>query len=848
MSFLPPICHEPILGGRAITFLPEPFRFETSARRAAVTFTLQLFGGASLQAAGQPLQGPVAQRRRLALLALIAVPEHRPVARDKLIAFLWPESSTERARHLLSESVYVIRKALGERAITAVGDELHLQPEVVTTDVREFQDALAENDLERALMIYRGPFLDGFFVDGAPEFERWVEQERTSLTVHHRRTLEEVAQQRQASGDLVGAVEALRRLTHCDPYNSRFALRLMQALAAAGDRAAALQHARVHATLLRDEFQAEPEPEIEAYAELLRVEPETALPSAPAEHPSDREVRTHPFASSVGREAHAPDSASALMVAPATAGSATRDPLAAPQPGAGSRRRRAGPPRRAWIAAGIGTLLLVATIAGLTAERSRRAAPNASLAGAAAGTESATAIAVLPFADLSPNRDHEWFSDGIAEELIHSLSRLEEVRVPARTSTFAFKGKDMDVREIGRRLGVTHVLEGSVRRAGNEVRVAAQLISVSDGYPLWSETYSVPIAEIQDLFAVQDDIARSIVTTLRVRLAARDALPRSQPPTTDAEAYHLFQHGQYFWNQRSPDGLQRGMQLFQQAIERDASFSLAHGALAESYALLVTYGALSPAEGYTRTREAAERALVLDPSLPQAHASLALVRLYLDHDWAGAEEQFLRALQHSPSYATGRQWYAQFLAYRSETDRALEEIHRAQELDPLSPAIQTAMGTVFYYARRYDLAAEQFRRALALEQNNYLARLQLGAVYLQQQRHAEALTEVREAVRISDRHPLPLALLGYLHAVTGRPGEARELLAELDEQARHRHVSPAYLAAIHMGLQEHDTAFRWLERTYEARDDWAIFLRVEPTFDPLRPDPRYSALLARIGP
>jgi TolB-like protein/DNA-binding SARP family transcriptional activator/Tfp pilus assembly protein PilF len=815
-------------------------------------YFLQLFGGASLQTAGQPLHGAVAQRRRLALLALLAVPEPRPIARDKLIAFLWPEADTERARHLLSEALYVIRKALGESAIVAAGDELHLQPEVVSTDVHAFEAALAQEDLERALTLYRGPFLDGFFLEGAPEFERWAEQERVRLATCYQRVLEALAQQRQTAGDLTGAVDALRRLTSTDPYNARFALRLMQALAAARDRAAALQHARVHAALLREEFQADPEPEIEAYAARLRAAgPEAAQPvPQPGSPGSPRVLVDEPVSPSpAGTPEPGPAPLPTSGPAAAAVSAENSPPVGPPETGPDAWIRGFRTKRRRWLllAAATGALLLVGVLVGIRAERSRATTPSTPVLERGAGEEQAIAIAVLPFVDLSPERDYEWFGDGIAEELIHALARLDGVRIPARTSAFAFKGSTVDVREIGRRLGVSHVLEGSVRGAGGRLRVTAQLVSIGDGYQLWSETYTLESRQVDDLFAVQDDIARSIVGTLRLRLADREVIARSQAPTSDAEAYHLYQLGRYHWNQRSPGGLERGMQLYRQALERDPSFSLAHGALAESYPLLVTFGALPPREGYTLTRAAAERALALDSLLPQAHAALGLVRMYLDHDWAGAEAQFLRALQHSPSYATGRQWYAQYLAYRGNFDAAIEEIRRAQELDPLSPAIQLAGGTVLYYARRYEQAAEQYHRVLAVEPNFYLARMQLAAVYLQQQRYSEALTEAAEAVRLSERHPLPLAFLGYLYTITGRQHEARQILAELHEQARHRHVSPAYPAAIHMGLQEHDAAFQWLDRALEARDDWMIFLNVEPVFDPLRSDPRFVRLLTRVG-
>ncbi|MBW3630863.1 MAG: winged helix-turn-helix domain-containing protein, partial [Gemmatimonadetes bacterium] len=360
-------------------------------------FTLRLLGGLLLGNEAGPLTGRAAQKRRLALLSVLAMAPTRVLSRDKLIGLLWPESDTEQARHLLSVALYELRKALGEDLVLSRGDDVALG-DGLRTDVRSFEEALAEGALERAVELYAGPFLDGFYLSDAPEFERWVDSERDRLARRYQGALEKLAEERTASGDLRGAADAWRKLATVDPFNSRIACGLMEALAAAGDRAGALQHARTHEALLREEFGVEADPEIAALTTRLREEP-------PAE----------------------------------------------------SRRPRAATP--AESADGVDPV---------------SAAPS---------------IAVLPFADVSPARDNQYFSDGLTEEILNALSRVPGLRVAGRTSTFALRDRGLDVRGVGDALRVRTVLEGSVRKAGDRLRITTSLVDVASGYTLWGETY-----------------------------------------------------------------------------------------------------------------------------------------------------------------------------------------------------------------------------------------------------------------------------------------------------------------------------------------------------------------------
>jgi TolB-like protein/DNA-binding SARP family transcriptional activator len=806
---------------------------------------LRLFGGAMLEADGRPVSGPVTQRRRLALLALIAVPPGRSLARDKVIALLWPDRTAERGRHLLSESLYVIRKSLGEIAVITAGDELLLNLDVVGSDVGGFELAVEAGDIERAVALYSGPFLDGFYLGGTDEFERWAEAERARLNRSFQKALESLASARAAAGDLAGAVDAWHRLAEQDPYNSRVALGLIRALEADGDRAGAIQHARVHEVLLREEFSAEPDPDIAVYVERLRKEPLTGTISGAIGDAAAPDLQ------SPRRDDHPSEPGEVLAAAGHTAeGSGSHAARASARergrrgPPATPRRQHGRLARRVAIPAGLALLLAIAGYSAIRSIRDHAGVGVDHPVGSPIAAE--RSVAVLPFTNLSGDTNNEYFADGLTEELILALARLQGVRVTARTSAFSFKGKDLDVREIGGRLGVRHVVEGSVRRAGSRLRISAQLVNVSDGYTVWSETYD---RHLEDVFEVQDEISHAIVRALNIRLGRDETGPLVSPSTADLDAYTLYLQGRVFWNLRTPEGLALGMQRFQQALERDPEFARAYAGIADSYTLLVGYGALSPKQGYPRAKEAAERALALDSTVAEAHASFGLVKLYYEWDWPGAGAHLERALQLSPGNATVRQWYGHYLACRGQMDAAISQMQRAVELDPLSPVLKTAEGTVLYYARRYEDAISILNRSLEVDPTLWVTRAQLAAVYLRQGLPGKAIAEAAEAGRLSGgRHPLPAALLGYSYGVSGRRAEALEVLASIQDQATRQYVSPVYVAAIYIGLDDRASAFEWLEKAAEERDDWMVYLRADPAFDPLRSDPRFFRLLARVGP
>jgi eukaryotic-like serine/threonine-protein kinase len=452
-------------------------------------------------------------------------------------------------------------------------------------------------------------------------------------------------------------------------------------------------------------------------------------------------------------------------------------------------------------------------------------------------------IAVLPFVNMSADSEQEYLCEGIAEELINALAKLSGLRVAARTSSFRFKDRAEDVRRLAAELRVDNVLEGSVRRAGDRLRITVQLVSAADGYHLWSERYDL---RFEDVFVVQDEIATRVIEALRLRLGAPPQVPRRP---RDLEAYQLYLRGRYHWYKRHEGDLQEGARCFEQAVEKDPEYAPAYAGLADSYALLgcFFFDVLPADEAMPRAKVAALKALELDPELAEAHASLGWVRLHYDWDWPGAERDFRRALELDPQRASTRHWYSFFLSAMGRTEEAAAEAQRAWELDPLSLIVNANLAQPPYYARRFDRTMEEARKLIRMEPGFGVAHQWLSMAHAARGMFAEAIAGYRIFSASVPTATRPLALIGNAHARAGEKEAALACLAELRQTAARRRVPALHFALIHIGLGEKDEAFAWLDRAFEERSDQLPYLGVDPLFDPLRQDPRFTTLLRRLN-
>jgi TolB-like protein/lipoprotein NlpI len=453
-------------------------------------------------------------------------------------------------------------------------------------------------------------------------------------------------------------------------------------------------------------------------------------------------------------------------------------------------------------------------------------------------------VAVLPFANLSADRENEYFSDGITEELITTLGQVPGLRVASRTSAFAFKNKHVDVREVGRQLGVVAIVEGSVRRSGRTLRISAQLVNAASGYDLWSATYD---REVDDVLAIQEEISRAIATRLVGTLVAGDSVALAERSTRNHEAYDLYLKGRFAWHQRSRDGLRQAVTYFGEAVERDSGYARAHVGLGDAYAVSAFYDYLPPREAYPRAEAAARRAIAIDPILAAPHATLGYVYTYYHLDWPRAEHAFKRALAGDPTYSTAHQWYANLLTVAGRFAEAEREMRAAQEAEPLSLIAHAALGWSFYFAGKYEAALEQCRRTLALDPNFQLAHLWGGWALRELGRTAEAKEWIARAMRLS--HGSPLARLALAQLLAGRsPAErdsARVIVREMESRRARGEYLPAYeIAKVHLALGDRRSAMSWLERAVDDSSHSRAFLHVDPQLAALRDDVRFRELVA----
>jgi serine/threonine-protein kinase len=453
-------------------------------------------------------------------------------------------------------------------------------------------------------------------------------------------------------------------------------------------------------------------------------------------------------------------------------------------------------------------------------------------------------IAVLPFTDLSPEKDQEYFCDGMTEELISVLAKVDELKVASRTSAFQFKGERQDIRQIGDKLKVGNVLEGSIRKAGNRVRITAQLINVQDGYEIWSEKFD---RDVEDIFAIQEEISLAIVDSLKVNILKEEREALVKRSTQNAEAYKLYLKGRYFWNRRYEGGLQKSIEFFNQAIEKDPRYALAYAGIADSYSLLAHYGFLPPREASPKAKAAAEKAIEIDNHLAEGHASLGRIKLHYDWDWSAAEKELKRALELNPRYATGLEWYALYLMIMGRFDEAIAEAKKALELDSLSLIINAVLGGVYYFAGMLPESIEQFRRTIEIDPQFSVTYLFQAGALEAMGREKEAVDSLKKLVMLTGKSPFALGYYGGALALAGQKDQALKILDDLEQLSRKRFVSPLYIAMVYIGFDDKDKAFEYLEKAYEERESFMAFIHTWPQFQGLRSDPRYEALVKKMG-
>ncbi|MCK4408793.1 MAG: tetratricopeptide repeat protein, partial [Candidatus Eisenbacteria sp.] len=444
----------------------------------------------------------------------------------------------------------------------------------------------------------------------------------------------------------------------------------------------------------------------------------------------------------------------------------------------------------------------------------------------------------------SADPEQEYFCDGTAEEIINALTKLKGLRVVARTSAFAFKDEKLDVREIGKKLNVGTVLEGSVRKAGNRLRITAQLVNVADGYHMWSERYD---REMEDVFDIQDEISAAIVECLEPKLLGEQVPVSAARPTDDLEAYNLYLKGRHLWNKRVPAEVKKALDCFRRALDRDPDYAQAYVGVADCALVLENFHEMKPEDAFREADAAVRRALENDDSVAEAHASLGWIRMLRDWDWDAAETELLRAIELNPGYATARQWQAIYFVVTGRPEEALTESRRAQELDPLSPIIGAIVGNTLGILGRHDEAIVQYDSVLEIDPSFSYAHIGLSEAYLAKGKYEEAIAEIEKGISYPGAGGWRDVSLAYIHAVAGKDDEARRLLAQTERLVDGGPVHPSSVAAVYVALGEKERALDWLEKACAEPSSEVLRVMTVPVFDVLSCEPRFMALRRKVG-
>ena len=453
-------------------------------------------------------------------------------------------------------------------------------------------------------------------------------------------------------------------------------------------------------------------------------------------------------------------------------------------------------------------------------------------------------LAVLPLDDHSGEPGHEYFADGMTEALITSIAKIKALRVISRTSAMQFKGARKSLPQIAQELNVDAVIEGSVLRSGDRIRIAAQLIHARTDQHLWAESYE---RDFRDILSVQSEIARQVANEVRIILSPEESASLGSARRVNPEAHELYLQARYYWNKRTEQSVRKALSFFQRAIDHDPTYAQGYAGLADTYNILGYYNALAPAEAYPKGKAAALKALELDESLAEPHAALGVVRRDFEWDWDGAHAEFRRAIELNPGYVEAYHWRSTLMSMRGQHEEALVEKKKTLAMDPLSVVIRTDLARMFYFHREYERSIEQYRAALDMDPNFSSAYLWLAQPYQQTGKFEEAIAALQAGCGLSGDSAYAMARLGLGYALAGKGEEARAILSRLKESSSQKYVSPHDIAIIHAGLDETDDAITWLEKALEERSVGMGYLNVEPQWDALRSDQRFQELLMRVG-
>ena len=778
---------------------------EMSAKpHSADRYRLRTFGTLSLAGSGEEtLLGKHGhQRHRLAFLAVLAAAGDQGRSRDQLLLLFWPDGTQARGRHSLEQLLYAIRSSIDPVVFAGV-NPIRLNPEVVSSDVMEFERALERGDLAGAVEAYRGPFLDGFYLGDAPEFEQWLEAERARLERAYCGALERLARTAEAAQDHATAVRWWRKLADTDPVSGKNATGLMRALMNAGDHTAALQYAERYEAIVAQELGTSVGPAVASLVAEVRAKGRTERVTMVKSLPLPPHSKPH--------------------AAPESAGGMPVDQL---QPRRSPRRRWAQ-----YLLGGLGILAAIATAAWLRTTRSD-SSPHA---------VAERSIAVLPFRNVSGEQRDAALVDGLTEELIAVLARIPNLRVVGRTSSFAFRNTNVGARRIADSLGVSNILEGGVQKGGTRLRVHVRLVDPRDGSTRWAETYD---RELKDIFTVQSEIAGAVARELDLRLGASALARIKRGSTRNVAAYELYIRGNDLALARTDSGARVALEYFRQAAALDTNYAGAYAGLARMHRR-VGFGddpELSRPGRLALAEQAALKAVALDDSSAEAHVALSLIRRD-NYELASAEKELQRALALEPTNARIHEWLVQLYALTERPAEALVVGRRALTLDPLSPTANAEFAHALLANDRCDEALAQLEKLRSLRPPLNRAGLIAAECYGQKQMWPEAVAEI-ERITVNGG-PRGQALLGYMLGRGGRTDEARRILAALLDRSRRIDGGAFDVAIVYAGLGENDQAFAWMDK---AVDDRSLgFEWMHTIVDDLRRDPRFQRVSRRAG-